>query len=131
MTGRLTVYYQPLHERGLSVATRNNYVVILKEFFEFLTGTGVLSNDPSSVLRCVREKKGRESDSARSYTPEQVEAPAGLPLRAQAQVQRSARHRDHRADPGKHAAGFERMEDHRFFAIQSATSFSAPRPPPS
>lgn len=53
----LTEYYQYLFTRGLSIATRNNYVVIIRDFFEFLTQVNIIQTNPSAVLHCVKGKK--------------------------------------------------------------------------
>ena len=70
----LTEYYQHLHVRGLAVSTRNNYVVILKEFFEFLLSAGAIPENPSALLHCIRGKQAEADSIPKMYTTEQVEA---------------------------------------------------------
>lgn len=69
----LTMYYQYLHEQKLAITTRNNYVVILKEFFEFLKGVGAIPEDPSVMLHCIRAKEESETDSQLLYSVEEIE----------------------------------------------------------
>lgn len=70
----LTEYYQHLYERQLAVSTRNNYTVIIKEFFEFLEGVGAIAKSPAAVLRCVREKATPEDEQPHMYTQNDVQA---------------------------------------------------------
>ena len=70
-------YYQDLFARGLSVPTRNNYVVILHRFFDHLTKMRVVNEDASKVLRCVKDKKQRQklaNAQEKVYTSEQIAA---------------------------------------------------------
>ena len=70
-------YYQELFARGLSVPTRNNYVVILHRFFDHLTKLRVVNEDASKVLRCVKDKKQRQKlakAQEKVYTTEQIAA---------------------------------------------------------
>lgn len=67
----LTEYYQLLHSRELSVATRNNYTVAIRRFFSFLMDAQVISTDPSKVLHSVREKK-KPDDPGKMETSEQI-----------------------------------------------------------
>lgn len=70
----LVEYYQELHKRSLKTTTRNNYIVVLKKFFRFLLDTGVISDDPTRVLHCVKEKRKAEDDEGKEYTPDQLKA---------------------------------------------------------
>ncbi len=68
----LTAYYQHLYKRELSVSTRNNYTIILKEFFEFLEKLAVIPENPSAVLHCIKEKQAQEKDEPSMYTESQI-----------------------------------------------------------
>lgn len=70
----LTEYYQRFYERELAVSTRNNYVSIIKEFFEFVHSAGVISENPSALLHCIKEKQAEVENEPQMYTPEQIEA---------------------------------------------------------
>lgn len=70
----LTEYYQHLYERHFKVATRNNYVIVVKEFFGFLTDMKLIPEDPSRVLHCVREKKRVQDSETSIYTAEEIDA---------------------------------------------------------
>lgn len=71
----LSEYYQELYARGLSVPTRNNYVVILHRFFNYMAQLRVVKEDASKVLRCVKDKKHRQKlaeAQEKVYTTEQI-----------------------------------------------------------
>ena len=73
----LSEYYQALYARGLSVPTRNNYVVILHRFFDFLTRLRVVPGDASTVLRCVKDKQQKQKlaqAQEKVYSTEQIAA---------------------------------------------------------
>lgn len=73
----LSEYYQELYARGLSVPTRNNYVVILHRFFDYLARLNKVSEDASRVLRCVKDKKARKKlakAQEKVYSTEQIAA---------------------------------------------------------
>ena len=73
----LSEYYQELYVRGLSVPTRNNYVVILHRFFDYMAQLRVVKEDASKVLRCVKDKKQRQKlaeAQEKVYTTEQIAA---------------------------------------------------------
>ena len=73
----LSEYYQELYARGLSVPTRNNYVVILHRFFDYMAQLRVVKEDASKVLRCVKDKKQRQTlaeAQEKVYTTEQIAA---------------------------------------------------------
>ena len=73
----LSEYYQELYARGLSVPTRNNYVVILHRFFDYLARLNKVSEDASRVLRCVKDKKARQKlakAQEKVYATEQIAA---------------------------------------------------------
>ena len=73
----LSEYYQELYARGLSVPTRNNYVVILHRFFDYMAQLRVVKEDASKVLRCVKDKKQRQKlaeAQEKVYTTEQIAA---------------------------------------------------------
>ena len=81
----LSAYLQELAGEERAVSTRNNYVVILKRFFSCMKGIGVISDDPSQILHCVKEKKTpetKEKQAQKRYTAEEVkkliEAMSGL-----------------------------------------------------
>lgn len=68
----LVEYYQDLHKRSLKTATRNNYIVVLKKFFRFLLDTGVITDDPTRALHCVKERGQVEDGDNKEYTSEQL-----------------------------------------------------------
>lgn len=68
----LVEYYQELHKRSLKTSTRNNYIVVLKKFFRFLIDTGVITDDPTRALHCVKEKRLSDDGDDKEYTPEQI-----------------------------------------------------------
>ena len=73
----LSEYYQEPYARGLSVPTRNNYVVILHRFFDYMAQLRVVKEDASKVLRCVKDKKQRQKlakAEEKVYTTEQITA---------------------------------------------------------
>lgn len=70
----LVRYYQHLHKRSLRTTTRNNYTVVLKKFFHFLLDAGIVSDDPTRALHCVKEKRRAELDECKEYTQEQLKA---------------------------------------------------------
>ena len=73
----LSEYYQDLHSRGLSVPTRNNYVVILHRFFDFLTRLRIIPEDVSIVLRSVKDKQQKRKlaqAQEKIYTMDQISA---------------------------------------------------------
>ena len=70
----LAEYYQNMHNRGLAVSTRNNYVVAIKQFFAFLMAANVISVNPTDVLHCVKEKKQNISDEDQLYTSDELQA---------------------------------------------------------
>lgn len=67
-------YYQVFHERQLKASTRNNYTVILKKFFSFLLGIGVISEDPTRVLHCIKPKADAVDGDEKEYSTEQLRA---------------------------------------------------------
>lgn len=68
----LTEYYQGLHTRGLAISSRNNYVVAIKEFFEFLIDANVIATNPADVLHCVKEKKKNPTEDAHMYSSDEL-----------------------------------------------------------
>ena len=57
--------------------TRNNYVVSLHRFFEYLARLKKVSEDASRVLRCVKDKKARQKlakAQEKVYSTEQIAA---------------------------------------------------------
>ena len=73
VTGLIMVeYYQTFHQKNLKVATRNNYTVILKEFFQFLVDACVVCEDPTRALHCLKEKKNQDEDDDKEYSPEEL-----------------------------------------------------------
>lgn len=78
-TGRITglimvEYYQTFHRQGLKPATRNNYVVILKKFFSFLSETGMLAETPTLALHCIKKKKRPSNGEKEVYSTDQLKA---------------------------------------------------------
>lgn len=59
----LSEYVQMLYANGLKISTRNNYIIVLKEFFEFMNGAGVIRGNPSSVLHCVKDSDKKEMEA--------------------------------------------------------------------
>lgn len=75
ITGLILVeYYQDLHKRNLKTSTRNNYIVVLKKFFRFLLDTGVIADDPTRALHCVKEKRKVDDDEGKEYSADQLKA---------------------------------------------------------
>lgn len=68
----LVEYYQELHKRRLKTTTRNNYIVVLKKFFCFLLDIGVIVDDPTHALHCVKEKRQADDGEDKEYSPEQL-----------------------------------------------------------
>ena len=72
----LSEYVQMLYANGLKISTRNNYIIVLKEFFEFMNGAGVIRGNPSSVLHCVKDNDKKEMEAEevdqKAYTPEEI-----------------------------------------------------------
>lgn len=69
----LTGFYQSLHADGLKGSTRNAYVIAIKEFFGFLKAAQVISEDPSCVLHCVKEKKRPADAEEKRYTDDELQ----------------------------------------------------------
>jgi len=67
-------YYQELYKRSLKTATRNNYIVVLKNFFRFLLSAGVISDDPTRALHCIKEKKKADEGEEKEYSSNQLKA---------------------------------------------------------
>ena len=76
----LEAYMQQLFQRGLEVSTRNKYIMEIKEFFTYLYQSQLIDVNPSTVLRCIKEKdtpEKKEKDRVREqkiYTSQQLEA---------------------------------------------------------
>ena len=72
----LSEYVQMLYANGLKISTRNNYIIVLKEFFEFMNGAGVIRGNPSSVLHCAKDSDKKEMEAEevdqKAYTPEEI-----------------------------------------------------------
>lgn len=71
----LSAYLQQMVSQNRAVSTRNNYVVILKLFFQYLKAIEVIDHDPSQVLHCVKEKQTpetQEKQSSKRYTNEEI-----------------------------------------------------------
>lgn len=71
----LSAYLQWLAQE-YEISTRNNYVVILKRFFGYMVSIGELSQDPSLVLHCIKEKttpKTIERDAGKRYSTGDIE----------------------------------------------------------
>lgn len=70
----LAEFYQDLYTRRFKISTRNLYVVVLKEYFAFLTAMKIIPEDPSGSLRCVKEKKKPQDEDSAIYTVQDIEA---------------------------------------------------------
>lgn len=70
----LTEFYQYLFQQQFKTSTRNNYVIVLKEFFSFLTAMKAIPEDPSVMLHCIKEKKKPQDDDMAIYSAQDIEA---------------------------------------------------------
>lgn len=69
----LAEFYQDLYSRRFKTSTRNLYVVVLKEYFSFLTAMKLIPEDPSVSLHCVKEKKKPQDEDSAIYTAQDIE----------------------------------------------------------